>query len=358
MPPSYAALLDRAIAASDPEQADVLRCHYFERMPAARLEALAHPVYTTPLDWDRLPRLGGAVAALVRTLAAVNVRLPTEPFESRTLGALYEQTFFGAFMPPLYGWPGDLAAFQGGDVHAFIDEYLAAPTVHELCHLHRQRPTVGLPYFDECIAGYLGASVLPTTVAPLPGRRNALMGAPWFAQLGQCFVRAFGLGPLLAAHAGQRTFAELMGSDRHAELLKRGWEHWLQDRSLAFLSGNIEPERWTGLLLEGVDPNDFTPFDFTMLVDALRAMCLVNEREGLTWRVRLEAPPQAIVVDADSGWMTREQSTDRLDLAPPRCVLSPPVRHRIRQRIGRRVELKLSSARGLHRVAKKLLLDA
>src|SRR6476469_6589938 len=129
MPPAFAEFLGAAIAEEDREgspRAAALRRHYLEIMPALRAEQLdprREPQATllhAPLDLARLPRLAGALARLYARVAEHGIdpaRVLPAPSPAElvarhpTVAALYVETYYGACMPLLYAYPGDLASF-------------------------------------------------------------------------------------------------------------------------------------------------------------------------------------------------------------------------------------------------------
>ena len=72
--------------------------------------------------------------------------------------------------------------------------------------------------------------------------------------------------------------------------------------------------------------NLLKPSFYRMLTDALRSMCLRPYRDGACWRVRTTSPPGPIRVDPAAGVVTRDPWPEALEPAPPRYVLTPPVR--------------------------------
>src|SRR5579862_1665434 len=208
--PGFADVLAAVIAVEEREgspRAEALSRHYLDYMPRLRVEQLAtraEPNFTLlhrPLDWPRLPRLAGAIDRLFALLDGAGVRAAIAgaaggaELRARhaTIASLYPRTFYGGFMPLLYGWPADLAYFAravstGGDAAAAptaaIDRHLAAPILHELVHLDPSTPALFPLYLDECVAAYVGVRVLRELAYPAPGAEEdcgALYAAPWFA---------------------------------------------------------------------------------------------------------------------------------------------------------------------------------
>ncbi len=202
LPRTFSATLAAAIAL-DPDSP--LSWHYLDTMPALHVEQLctrAEPTATllhTVLDWARLPRLSGAITRLTALLASAGVDATTAfgsaELRAATLADLYPRTYYGGFMPLLYGYPADMAAMAralaaGDDVHTVIDTWLAAPLTHELSHLGAARTGIFPGYLDECIAGWLSVRALPAFAYPDAGASNAIFAAPWFLQIGQALARA------------------------------------------------------------------------------------------------------------------------------------------------------------------------
>jgi hypothetical protein len=379
MPRALAQMLAAAVALEEREasgRAAVLRTHYLETMPRLRTEQLAtreHPTasfFHAPLAWERLPRLSGAIDALyalVRDTGAAEAVLgaPTATtFRARyrTLAELYAETYYGAQMPLLYGYPADLAYFArdldgGVDVERVIDRHLAAPMIHEMMHFRRDREAVFPLYVDECVAGYLGVRVLPGFAFPGVGEANAIYAAPWFAQVGQALVRAVGIGPVLRAHAGAMSWEEALPSGLARKLAQLGWADHVARRSVHFLSDNWRPEPWMKLFflaaagvsvdahtlasLEAlpwteVPPGEEDPFDEQIVADALRAMCLRNYRVGAHFVAEGRVPGAEVVVDLDACSVTTAAGEDGCDLRAPQYLFPPAVAARLRREGGAR----------------------
>jgi len=256
--------------------ANQLRTHYAETMPAARAGQLADPVFRAPLDWSRLPRLSRAIARLEAVLADAGVAHAVP--RTRTLGELYEGTFYGAFMPLLAYRPRE------GEPHEVIERYLVAPIMHELAHLARDRAGgLELLHVDECVAGWLGTYVHPDM------RDDTLYAAAFLAQVGQAFARAFGVRRLVRAHAG----VEPLPGDITEHAARLGRDDWRARRTLHLLSDTLDPRPWVALALaagagrplagetlaslaaldlaELALPDD-DAFDLAIVADGLRAM--------------------------------------------------------------------------------------
>lgn len=277
MPPAFARVLTRALATGPwPELVE----HYTRRMPARLAEQRMMPIMNTILDWDRLPRLRGALARLNTILVAAGVA-PREP--APLLLTMYEETFYGRLMPLLYG---DAHLARAGDPHDVIDRYLVAPVLHELCHLEPERPMLEPVHLDECVGGWLAVHVHPAF-----GEDDALAAAPWLAQVGQAVARAFGIRAVVRAHAGLEPLPAWFM--REAEAL--GWRHFAAHRPLHLLADTLDPVPWVELARSRGLPAD-PAFDRVIVRDALRAMCL----PGMATVPVAPAEPVRIA----DGWMT------------------------------------------------------
>ena len=277
MPAAFAGVLTRALAGGPwPELVE----HYTRRMPVRRAEQAELPIMHARLDWDRLPRLRGAITRLNAILDDAGVPAIAK---APTLGALYERTFYGRLMPLLYG---EAHLARAGDPHEVIDRYLVAPVMHELCHLGPERPMLEPVHLDECVGGWLAVHVHPAF-----GEDDALAAAPWLAQVGQAVARAFGVLAVVRAHAGLEPLPAWFMRD--AEAL--GWRHFAAHRPLHLLADTLDPVPWVELARSRGLPPD-PAFDRLIVRDALRAMCLPGMRT-------VPVAPSEPVRIAD-GWMT------------------------------------------------------
>lgn len=306
------------------DPAAAILAHYTRAMPARRAEQLALPIFHAPIDWSRLPRLAAAIDRLNTVLVEAGV---PPIHRAPTLATLYERTYYGRLMPLLYG---DAHLQRDGEPHAIIDRYLVAPIVHELCHLGPGRPPIDPPHLDECIGGWLAIHVHGAF-----GEDDAIYGAPWLAQVGQAVARTFGIRAVVRAHAGVEPLPAWF--TRAAEEL--GWRDWTARRSLHLLADTMDPAPWVTLARSRGVPDD-PAFDRIIVRDALRAMCLVSEREGAGFRTRAEVPAGPVRI-AD-GWMTtaRRGEVDRVD---PRYWV--PIRGSHELRIGALDEIDAITAR-------------
>ncbi len=344
--------------------------HYLDYMPRMRVEQLAtraepnQTLFHARLDWARLPRLSAAIDRLFTLCASAGVPArealgagDADDFRASrpTLGSILERAHYGGFMPLLYGYPDDLAYFGralagGASAHEVIDRYLTAPVTHELAHFAPERIALYPPYLDECVAGYLGVHVLPELAFPAPGEDNGLHAAPWFAQVGQAVVRVAGLDAVVRAHAGVATWEEALPAGLTAAAARLGWADHKARRPLHLLTDNFHPEPWLKLiflapsrLLDSITLAELdalpwseipagpeSPFDTTILTDALRSMCLRTYRNERSFRVSSRVPNRWISLDFYECRVTVRASGDSEDPAPPAYLFPPAVAARLR----------------------------
>lgn len=349
-------------AAGDTVRADTLRRHYLHWMPALWVEQVGSrrfpfdALFHTPLDWERLPRLRGALQRLFGLLAQAGVTGPVvagaasfEAFAAShtTVASIYDGCHFGRWMPLLYGYPADLASYgaeitAGADPLEVIDRRITAPLLHDLLHFSPGRRCIFPPYLDECIAGGLGVIVLPSLAWPEGDDDHGLMGASWFAQVGMVMVAVLGLEPLLRAQAGALPWSELLGEPLAAACARLGWGRYLADHAVHFLSGNTRPDAWLSLLyahaagvdltgldadtLEGldVDPASVpsTPLDRDLVEAGLRSMCVETTQLQGSYRVRTAVPPVPITVDL-ADWTLRRARLPPHEPAAPTWPFPP-----------------------------------
>lgn len=333
LPEAFAETLAAAMAESS-TYATALGRHYLDTMPAQRVEQLAtcaEPNATllhTPLELARLPRLAGAVFRLDELLAAAGV--PGRPMAARfggapTLAQLYARSYYGGFMPLLYGTPPDLAraarALASSSALAVIDRYLTAPIVHELTHFDRRRSALLPLHLDECVAGYLGVRVLPEFAYPAPGEDNGLYAAPWFAQIGQALARVVGLERLVAAHVGVVPWSTILPRGFAETALCQWWGEYQERHGLHFLSDPFRPEAWLSLIFAGTELASVDAEDERMVADGLRAMCLENRIVDGAHSVMSRLCSDPIAIDAIHGTIRHGSLS---------YVLAPSVGRRLR----------------------------
>lgn len=384
LPPDFGALLERALRLEEAEQApgwearvETLLVHYLDLMPAMRTRQVATSdepnatLFHTPLDPARLPRLRAGLEGLFALLHGAGVapeRVFGAPdveglFASRpTLADLYARTYFAGAMPILYGFPADLAAVaaeldRGDDphaaVHAVIDRRFAAPLVHELSHLHRDRVPLSPPYLDECVAGHLGVLALPELEVPAAGEDNALFMAPWFAHTGRTVARVVGRDATIRAHAGQTPWADVLPAGLGAAWDALGWEDYLGRRGVHFLGDPFDPEPWLKALYlaaAGALPSDpgraalaRIPWrdvpvgppddaDVALLAAALRAACLYPALEAGAYRVRSGRSRGPVVIDVEACVVRVDAPPDPLEPVPLALLMPPALAAALRRR--------------------------
>jgi hypothetical protein len=336
-----AALAEERRAGS--ERAAVLERHYLELMPrqrTAEVDSTAQArFFDTVIDWARWPRLAAAVARLGR--ADLLAR-------TLTVGTLYADSCYGAFMPMLRG-----AAGPDAD-----DRALAAPLVHELAHGVRHHDILSL-YIDECIAGWLGTRALD--------RDNDLFAAPWLSQVGGALARVVGEARLRDAHAGTVAWDDVLPPGLRAAIKARAWDDYLQHRPLHLLSSATAPDPWMRLFFlaaAGVALDD-RPWpdipvgaendaDAELLGDALAAMCWHVTRNERSFRVERRTPSAAIDVDLITCRVVTAR-TSEFDPAPPAHLFPPSTAARLRGRGIAGYTVELSSLAALPAVMQALL---
>ena len=364
VPAGLRTMVSHAMVAA-PELAETIRLHYAVEMPRQRAAQLAQPpapaaatlegsLLHHPLAWPRLPRMRAAIERLFSVLHAAGVTTGVVGFatpqalfaHAPSLARLYERTHYGAMMPLLYGAEADLAhaARRGGELgldrDAIIDRYLTAPLLHELCHFSPDRDALP-PHLDECIGGWLAVHVWPEFAYPEPGHDDAIYAAPWLAQVGQAFARAFGITRIVRAQAGAMPWDAALPPAVVEAVTRRAWTDWRARRSLHVLADTLDPDPWVALALAGPLQDD-PAFDRAIVGDALRAMCLETERVSGSFRTRMRVGEPAITIDAVAHRiMTAPHNA--LDTVAPRYWLPPAICARIVARGHTGYELRLGS---------------
>ncbi|HLL22931.1 MAG TPA: hypothetical protein VK427_12415, partial [Kofleriaceae bacterium] len=300
MPRAFRTMLAHATAelADDPAAAQIV-AHYTEVMPAARAAQLASPLFQTPLDWARLPRLAHV---LERFAAVTGVIVP----RTATFGALYEATHYGGFMPMLYGMPADLAYFssRGLDPLATIDRYLAAPMLHELTHFARERDALLPPHLDECVAGWLGRHIWRELAFPEPGDDTAIYAAPYLTQIGAAVARAFGADAVVHGQTGAAPWDAVLPARFLEAITRFGWDDWRARKTAHFLSDTLAPAPWVERILAAATRAPDPLLDREIVRDALHAGCLASEVLAGSSGTRVQAvfvAPRTLVID--EGWV-------------------------------------------------------
>jgi len=345
LPAQLRAFASHAMAA-EPELAEAIRLHYAIEMPrqrAAQLANTGHPLLHHPLAWHQLPRMRAAIERLFALLHECGVHggvlgfaTPRALFgDAPSLARLYERTHYGGAMPLLYGSPADLAYFErrgnelGLDRDGVIDRYLVAPLLHELCHFGRDRDALP-PHLDECIGGWLAVHVWPEFAYPAAGHDDAIYAAPWLAQVGQAFARAYGVSAIVRAQSGELAWEAALGPAVVEELVRAAWTDWRARRTLHFLADTFDPDPWVGHVLARGLPAD-PAFDREIVADGLRAMCLATELVDGSFRTRSRVPEQAIHIDAIARQIATAPRSEH-DPVAPRSWLPPAVAATIRAR--------------------------
>jgi len=354
---------------AEPDIAETIRVHYALEMPRQRAAQLANtgaPLLHHPLAWHRLPRMRDAVERLFAVLqehgvahGVLGFSTPRALFgDAPSLARLYERTHYGGAMPLLYGSPADLAYFErrgaelGLDRDGVIDRYLVAPVLHELCHFGRDREALP-PHLDECIGGWLAVHVWPEFAYPVAGHDDAIYAAPWLAQVGQAFARAFGITNLVRAQAGELAWEAALGPEVVEELVRAAWTDWRARRTLHFLSDTFDPDPWVmHALARGVaaDPG----FDRQIVEAGLRAMCLATELVDGSFRTTSRVPDEAIHVDAMAHQIATAPRGQH-DPVAPRYWLPPAVAAVIRARGHAGYELFLGGVEAIPNAVAALL---
>ncbi|PKN54088.1 MAG: hypothetical protein CVU56_28385 [Deltaproteobacteria bacterium HGW-Deltaproteobacteria-14] len=387
LPPDFGALLERTLTFEATEQADgwevrvmTLLAYYLEIMPGLRVAQVCTAdepqatLFHAPLDWERLPRLGGAIRRFFALVTGAGVPAEralgapdADAFLARhgTLASVYAGTYFSGVMPILYGFPADMAAYGaelggGEDRHAVIDRWLAAPVVHELSHLSRRRRPLEPPYLDECVAGFLGVCALPALELPAPGERGGLFMAPWFAQVGRAIAAVVGLAPMIRAHAGVEPWAAVLPAGLGPTWAALGWDGYLASRGVHFLGDNFHPEPWlkalylaaAGALPARPDRATLEAFpwsaipcaapterDVEGLAAALHAACLEPELVASTWRVGCGPARAPVIVDLERCVVRVAGPKHPLEPVPLAVLCPPPLAAALRAAGHRRLRV-------------------
>lgn len=347
MPRGFERVFTAALAEERREgsaRADALERHYLELMPRQRTQQLdstapdVASVFDARIDWPRWPRLAAAVERLGRAdLLARDL----------TIGALYADSCYGAFMPML----------QGSELVA-DDRRLTAPLVHELAHGPRHHELVSL-YVDECIAGWLGTRALD--------RDNDLFAAPWLSQVGGALARVIGADNLRAAHAGRVAWDDVLPRGLRAAIEARAWADYLAKRPLHLLSDAATPDPWMRLFFlaaagEALDDRSWRDIpvaaesdaDRELLDDALAAMCWCSERNDRSFRVRRLPPSGAIEIDLAECRVATARSSE-FDPAPLAHLFPPATASRLRARGVAGYTIELASLAALPALASAIL---
>ncbi|MEP6864192.1 MAG: methyltransferase [Deltaproteobacteria bacterium] len=331
---------------AEPEFAETIRMHYALEMPRQRAAQLANtgaPLLHHPLAWHRMPRMRAAIERLFAVLhdhgvqgGVLGFATPRALFgDAPSLARLYERTHYGGAMPLLYGSAADLAYFErrggelGLDRDGVIDRYLTAPLLHELCHFGPERDALP-PHLDECIGGWLAVYVWPEFAYPAAGHDDAIYAAPWLAQVGQAFARAYGISAVVRAQSGELPWEAALGPAVVEELARAAWTDWRARRTLHFLADTFDPDPWVAHALGRGMPED-PAFDRQIVADGLHAMCLATELVDGSFRTRSRVPDQPIHVDAMAAQIATPPRGEH-DPVAPRYWLPPAVAAAVRAR--------------------------
>ncbi|HEY4178088.1 MAG TPA: class I SAM-dependent methyltransferase [Kofleriaceae bacterium] len=368
----HAIALERSEGNAERE-ADMKR-HYAQLMPQQRAEqlspnAMSSTIMGAWLHWPDMPRLSGAIDRIYKLLADAGADAgaalgahTADDFRAITTSVeeLYTRTHYGSFMPLLYGNLADFTYFNshndspGFGTYAVIDRYLTTPIVHELCHFDRGRDALQPLHIDECIAGWFGVHVHPEFAYPVGDNDDAIYAAPWLSQVGQAIARAFGIAPLIRAHAGTEPWDHALPPAFVDAVARLGWADYVKRRTLHFLSDTLAPEPWVALALcvgAGRDVSGMTlddlaavplhelvlppddAFDRAIVEDGLRAMCLetflVRTETGGSFRTRTKVPDAPIEITVEPARITSARRGE-VDTVAPRYWLPPSVAARLR----------------------------
>jgi hypothetical protein len=394
LPHFYQEVLE--VAFSEFSHKDLLRAHFLDAIPTLLAEQLAlkrppeSDFFHRPLDWARLPQLSDAVEAFCHLLGEQGIAaeevwgfasLRDLQEQASTLAELMAHLCFGRSFPLLYAYPGDLDSYaqeidEGKDYSRVFDRRFTHPLVHELSHFGRTRAALFPPILDESISAYLGFLAHRSIAFPRDGEDNGLMGAPFFIQIGQAFVRAFGLKETLRAHAGLDSFESVLGPGVMEEVERLGWEQLGKTENVSLLEGHREPWVWHKMFcllarsypLDGIGLNELQQLDFSqidpgpivamdraILEDGLASMCLKSTLSGSSYRVRVEPTTEAIEIDLLECRMTRPGVPESADHASPVYIFPPPVAALLRQGGVTQLTLRLTRLEAIEEVVYHLL---
>jgi hypothetical protein len=384
------------VACSEFSHEDLLRAHFLDVMPTLLAEQLAckrpfaSDFFHRPLDWSRLPQLSAAVEAFCTLLRGHSVA-PEEVWgfaslqdlkkRCSTLAEVMGHLCFGRCFPLLYAYPGDLDSYvkeidAEQDYYLVFDRRFTHPLVHELSHFGRSRNALFPPILDESISAYLGFLAHRSIAFPRVDEDNGLMGASFFIQIGQAFVRAFGLKQTLRAHAGLESFESVLGSRAMNAITRIGWEQLRKTKGVSLLEGHREPGVWhkicclleRGIPIESLGLSELQELDFSqidsgpiqamdrdIIEDGLASMCLNSSLSESSYRVWVEPTTETINLDLLACRMTREAVPECADHAPPSYIFPPAVAYLLRQHGVTQLTLRLADMEAIGEVAEHLL---
>lgn len=367
MPTPFLGLLTRALqlaaAEGDGARAAVLRHYHLDLLQrrrvavlAGRAEPRAARLLSTPLELVRCPRLAHALTRLDALLGPASPRLAST-LDGKTFAEIYATCFYGRYAPPLGTSDQELAAIMDEASHdelpTVIDRRLAGPLLHELTHLTGDRDPIMPPYLDECVAAALGARAMPALICPDEADHLAMVGAAWFVQVGEHLFLAFGLEPIIAAHAGSCPWSEVLPARLLELFAELGWQQYLVSRHVAFLGEAQLPDTWVKLihlaraghldlldeaharggvaLYEALrelswDAIPLAPIDGTPMLPAFQRAMLASPHLGPrgAWRVTRALSPSARWDPATRSWVSPRDATG----LEPRWVVGPVERLR------------------------------
>jgi len=362
LPSLYQEVLEVALDAH--RRPELLRMHFLDVMPTMLIEQVAVcaeddvDFFHRDLEWDRLPRLVKAIRSFERLLEdhciSGDVAWAWQSIEElkttvSSLGEWMHTLCFGTSFPLLYGYPNDLLSYadevrETDDFWAVFDRRFTNPLIHELSHFGRCRPALFPPLLDESLSAYIGFLAHPQIAFPDLGQDNGLMGAAFFSQIGQAFVRNFGLRESLRAHVGVTSFESLLGKDALHHVERLGWFQMMQSEDVSLLAGHDNPSLWqkvfyllgAGKSLDGMELRDIEhmpfggievgkiePMDRDIVRDAITSMCLRNRLNDASYRVERSLPEQPIRIDLEACSVTRENASDDAGHCDP-VYLFPP----------------------------------
>ena len=326
-----------------PDHADALVRIYLETMPQARLMQLLADrtphrwLFHEPVPWTELPRFRRALAGLFALFSrhgldpiVLGAPDPEAWLAARpTLADLYAGTYYGHLQPMFAASEHDLrrlaaeVAAEPARRWQVVDRRLGHALVHELLHFGPDRQAIFPPYLDEAIAAHLQLIIDEGVAFPAPGEDGALIGWPWFSQVGSALARVVGDGPLLAAQAGLVPWAEVIAEPLLARLERDAWVEYQAAPAVHFHPDTTRPDRWVRLIYEMVPPRPDPERDHLMFVHALTSTCLHSaQREG-AWSVTRRAPDGPVTIDFEAGVVRAPPRADGWELAPTLHALPP-----------------------------------
>lgn len=318
------------------DHADALVRIYLETMPQARLMQLLADraphrwLFHEAVPWSELPRFRSALdrlfALVVRCGLDPSVLGAPDPdawLAARpTLADLYVGTYYGRLQPMFGATEHDLrrlaAEVSADPTHRWhiVDRRLGHALVHELLHFGPDREAIFPPYLDEAIAAHLQLLIDEGVAFPAPGEDSALIGWPWFSQVGSALARVVGDGPLLAAQAGLVPWSEVIPEPLLSRLERDAWAAYQAAPAVHFHPDTTRPDRWVRLIYQMVPPRPDPVRDHVMLVHALTSTCLHSAQHEGAWCVTRRAPDGLVAIDFEAGVVRAPPRADGCELAP------------------------------------------